>query len=190
MATNFVETIQKNLGLPALQKIDPNSQEMKEKSLHSSQEKLAQAAIPAVLAAMYKYTRMEEGCQEIISTNENPDWLSTFFEGREQPAIDKVAMYSDVTTADADQLMHSVADESVRTLKSSIKPKLTVEGIRTFMDNQRHNVLVYLPAAMKMGDILNDEALDDRTNKMEGPVSGFMHRVENMLSKGDEPKYP
>jgi hypothetical protein len=43
---------------------------------------------------------------------------------------------------------------------------------------------------MKMGDILNDEALDDRTNKMEGPVSGFMHRIENQLSKGDESKYP
>jgi len=25
---------------------------------------------------------------------------------------------------------------------------------------------------------------------MEGPVSGFMHRVENLLSKGDESKYP
>ena len=33
-------------------------------------------------------------------------------------------------------------------------------------------------------------ALDDRTNKMEGPVSGFMHRIEKMLSKGDESKYP
>ena len=47
MANNLVETIQKNLGLPALQKVDPNSQEVKEKMLHSSQEKLAQAAIPA-----------------------------------------------------------------------------------------------------------------------------------------------
>jgi hypothetical protein len=35
-----------------------------------------------------------------------------------------------------------------------------------------------------MGDLLNDEALDDRTNKMEGPISNFMHKIENNLSGG------
>ncbi len=86
--------------------------------------------------------------------------------------------------------MENIADDSVNTLKKSAGSKPTVESVRTFMDYQRHHILVYLPAAMQMGDVLNDEALDDRTNKMEGPVSGFMHRVENLLSKGDESKYP
>ena len=190
MATNIIETIQKNLDLPPLQKIDPNIQETKEKSLRSSREKLAQAAIPAVLAALYKFTRTDEDCQTIISNDANPDWLGTFFEGREKSAVDKVALYAGVTTEEAESVMEDIADESVNTLKNSIKPKLTVDIIRTFMDAQRHNILVYLPAALQMGDVLNDEAMDDRTNKMEGPVSGFMHRIENLLSKGDESKYP
>ena len=190
MANNIIETIQKNLGLPALQKIDPNIQETKEKSLRSSQEKLAQAALPAVLAALYKFTRTDDGCRAIIASNENPDWLGTFFEGKEKSAVDKVARYADVTNAEAETLMENIADESVNSLKASAGSKQSIEGIRSYMKNQRHHILVYLPAAMHMGDILNDESLDDRTNKMEGPVSGFMHRVENLLSKGDESKYP
>lgn len=190
MANNLVETIQKNLGLPALQKIDPNIQEIKDKSLHSPQEKLAQAAIPAVLAALYKFTRTDEGCQALISGDGNSDWLGTFFEGNEASAVEKVAHYAGVTTEEAESTMENVADESINALKTSIKPKLTVGIVRTFMDVQRHNILVHLPAALQLGDVLNDEALDDRTNKMEGPVSGFMHRIENMLSKGDDSKYP
>ena len=52
------------------------------------------------------------------------------------------------------------------------------------MKGQRHNILLYLPAAMQMGDLLNDDTLDDRTNKMEGPISNFVHTIENKLSGG------
>ena len=190
MAINIVETIQKNLGLPVLQKIDPNIQEIKEKTLHSPEEKLSQAAIPAVLAAMYKFTRTNEGCQAIISNDGNTDWLGIFFEGNEDAAVSKVAAYANADEQSASSLMENVADEAAKTLKSSIKPKLTVDIIRTYLDGQRHNILVYLPAALKMGDVLNEESLDDRTHKMEGPVSGFMHKIESILSKGDESKYP
>jgi|SRR5436190_12605262 hypothetical protein len=190
MANNLVETIQKNLGLPALQKIDPNIQEVKTKSLRAPADNLAQAAIPAVLTALYKLTRTDEGCKAIISGEGNPDWLGTFFEGKEKSAVDKVALYAGVSPNEAESIMEDIADEAVATLKNSIKPKLTPDILRAFMDVQRHHILVDLPPAMQMGDVLNDEGLDDRTNKMEGPVSGFMHRIENLLSKGDESKYP
>ena len=190
MANNIVEMIQKNMDLPVLHKIDPNIQETKEKMLRPSREKLAQAAIPAVLTALYKFTRTDEGCQALISNTGYRDWLGAFFEGKEKVAVDKVAHYADVSAEEAERSMENIADESVNTLKSLIRPKLTIDGIRMFMNDQRHHILVYLPAAMKMGDLLNDEALDDRTNKMEGPVSGFLHRIENLLSKGDDSKYP
>jgi hypothetical protein len=38
-----------------------------------------------------------------------------------------------------------------------------------------------------MGDVLNDGGMDDRTNKMEGPVSNLMHKIENKLGGGDNP---
>ena len=78
--------------------------------------------------------------------------------------------------------MENIADEAVNNVRTSAGTKSSFEGLRTFMEGQRHNILVYLPPALKIGDILNDEAMDDRTNKMEGPVSGFMHvRVESLL---------
>src|SRR5262245_33888105 len=110
MANNLIETIQKNLGLPALQKIDPNIQEVKDKSLRSSRDNLAQAAIPAVLTALYKFTRTDEGCQRFMSNESNADWLGTLFEGKEKSAVDKVALYADVSAGEAESLMEDIAD--------------------------------------------------------------------------------
>ena len=190
MPTNLVETIQKNLGYPSLQKIDPNIQETKEKIPRHTQEKLSQAAIPAVLTAFYKFTRTDEGCNAIIAEQAHGDWLGFIFEGKEEVAVDKVARYAGVIAGEAESAMENIADEAVNTLKKSAGTNPTAESVKTFMNDQRHNILVYLPAALQMGDLLNDEALDDRTNKMEGPVSSFMHKIENILSDGDQSKYP
>jgi hypothetical protein len=190
MATHLVETIQKNLGLPPLQKIDPNIQETKEPVPRQSQEKLAQAAIPAVLTALYKFTRTDEGCNAVLASTSDSNWLSSIFDGIERAAVDKVAHYAGVGAEQAKTVMENIAGEAVRTIKKSAGPNAGIDDVRTFMNDQRHDVLVHLPAAMQMGDLLNDEALDDRTNKMEGPVSNFMHSIEKKFSKGDQSKYP
>ena len=66
--TNIIEAIQKKLGYPALEKIDPNIQETKDKSLRTTEEKLAQSAIPVVLAGFYKYTSIDEGAKALFNT--------------------------------------------------------------------------------------------------------------------------
>lgn len=190
MATNLVETIQKNLGYPPLQKIDPNIQETKESTPRNSSERLAQAAIPAILTGYYKFTRTDEGCERLLG-NPGPDgWLKTIFETRERAAVDKVALYAGVDAAEAEDAMRKIADEAHRVILSAVHQPPTCNGVREYVAGQRHNILVHLPAAMQMGDVLEDEALDDRTNKMEGPVSGFMHKIESIFSKGDDSKYP
>jgi hypothetical protein len=187
---NIVETIQAKLGFPPLQKIDPNIQETKENVRQQTQEKLAQAAIPAVLTALYKFTRTDDGCEVILQDSADIGWLNTIYEGKESVAVEKVSQYAGISAELAESAMKRVADEAVNTISHSGGDHPTCDNIRSFMDLQRHNVLVYLPAAMQMGGLLNDEALDDRTNKMEGPVSGFMHKIENRLSRGDKSKYP
>jgi hypothetical protein len=189
MANNLVETIQNNLGFPPLQKIDPNSQEIKEKFSRTAEEKLAQAAIPAVLTALYNFTRSINESQLILSGNEQ-DWLAAIFEGKETSAVEKVAAYAGVTDDKAESAMENIADETVNTLRESVGPKGNAETIRTMMGDQRHHILVYLPAALQLGDLLNEESFDDRTNKMEGPVSNFMHAIESKFSGKDESKYP
>ncbi|MBC7949719.1 MAG: hypothetical protein H7Y42_17675 [Chitinophagaceae bacterium] len=188
MASNLIETIQKNLNYPTLHKIDPNIQETKDAVPRQSKEKLGQGAIPTVLTALYKFTRTDKGCKGVLTETDHADWLGVIFEGKERTAVDKVAHYAGVTPGQAEASMEEVADEAINTLKGL--KNHDPEHIRTYMTSQRHNILVYLPAAMQMGDLLKDEALDDRTNKMEGPLSNLMHSIEGKLSKGDQSKYP
>jgi len=184
MITNIVEAVQKNLGYPALQKVDPNSQEVKDITSRSSMEKLAQSAIPAVLAGLVKFTRSDNGAGSILSDGTEQNWLEQIYESKQSEAVDKVAHYSNTPVKETSDHMQKIALEAVKLIHESVGEKPTGEKIKTYMSGQRHNILLYLPAAMQLGDLLNDDSLDDRTNKMEGPISNMMHNIENKLSGG------
>ena len=173
MAKNLVEAVQQRLGYAPLEKVDPNIQDAHDK--HSSSQKLAQAAIPAVLTAIYRQTRTESGCQQVLDGNLPSQLL---------PAAENIARYAGVTPDEAQHQIETIAKESVGLLRETAARNNDLTGLKNYMSNQRHNILVYLPAGLQMGDLLNDEGLDDRTNKMEGPVSNFMHKIEDNLSGG------
>ena len=186
MAANIVETIQKNLGLPPLKKIDPNIQEAKDLEYTSTPGKLAQAAVPAVLTALYRLSKTEEGSASLLFNRNADECMTEIFHGHSPEAVAKVAEYAGTSPEVAGDTMKKVAFESVRTLQQALGNDPSYEKIRNYMNGQRHNILVHLPATLHMGDILNDETLDDRTNKMEGPVSSMMHKIENKLSAGEQ----
>lgn len=188
MAINIIDTIQKNLAYATVQKVDPNIQETKNRQDYASIEKLGQGAIPAVLAALYKLTRTANGCNQIITGSSQQDWLSLIYGNKEKEAVEKVAHYAGVTENQAERHMENIADESIRIVKEAAGKDITPEKIKAYLNSQRHNILVHLPAALNMGDVLNDESMDDRTNKMEGPVSSLMHKIESTLSDGDKKK--
>lgn len=184
MAKNIVEAVQEKLGYAPLRKIDPNVQDTDKEQ--STSQKLAQAAIPAVLTAIYKLTRTVDGCNAIVNSTAGSDCLAFIYNGKEAEAAQKVAKYADVTLNEALHQMKNISEESIVILKDVAGKSGGADKLKTYMNTQRHNILVYLPAKLDIGDLLNDETLDDRTNKMEGPVSNFMHKVENTLSGGGE----
>ena len=92
----------------------------------------------------------------------------------------KVADYAGVSVDEAQRNMEDISIEAVRLVKDSVK-NADAEKLRSYMNSQRHTILSHLPAALKMGDTLNEETFDDRTNKMEGPVSSFLHKIENRI---------
>jgi hypothetical protein len=186
---NVIEAVQKKLGYPPLQKIDPNIHDLKD-STQTSGAKLAQAAIPAVLTFIYKLTHTEEGCKYIIETRGATDKPDMIFLDKGKEAAEMIAQYAGISTAVAKAEMEKIADEAINSIRESIGTNITKERLKVFMNHQRHNILVHLPAALQLGNLLGDEGLDDNTNKMEGPVSGFLHRIENILSDSDESKYP
>jgi hypothetical protein len=183
MAKNIIEAVQEKLGYAPLQKVDPNQQDTNFGESSTSQ-KLAQAAIPAVLTAIYKLTRTDDGCNAILHATAGSDTLANIYHGKEHQAAAKVAQYAGVETNEALHQMKNVSEETTNILKEIAGKEEGPQKLKTYMNTQRHNILVYLPAKLDMGDLLDDETLDDRTNKMEGPVSSFMHKVENTLSSG------
>ena len=175
---NLLETIQNKLGYQPLQKVDPNNQEIKHPSEVAPDQKLAQAAIPAVLAGLIKYSDSPEGVN--IVTSENHNWLNRLFSGKEKYAVKQIADYAGVSEQEAEEKMERISEESVSVVRENVKSP-DAEKLRSYMNSQRHSILNHLPATLKMGDLLNEENFDDRTNKMEGPVSTIMHKIENLL---------
>jgi len=180
--SNLADTIQKNLQYPPLKKVDPNTQDIKHKFEETEVDKVGQAAIPAVLTGLFMLSRTDDGCLRIMNAGEATNSLSVLFHEDEGQMIQRVANYTGFTTNQAQSHLESIADESIRVI-NEIAGGSCVK-LKHYMNDQRHNILTCLPAALNMGDFLKDEHLDDKTNKMEGPVSNFMHKIENLLSQG------
>ena len=67
MAINIIEEIQQGLGVAELQKIDPNTQEVKRPENISSKNYLWQAAIPTVLLGLYKFSGDKKNNAAIVN---------------------------------------------------------------------------------------------------------------------------
>src|SRR6185369_17533797 len=108
---NLLETIQNNLGYDPLKKVDPNSQEIKDAHKMTPDQKMAQAAIPAVLAALIKYSDGNEGIN--IMTGKNENWLNLIYHGKENYAVKQITDYAGVPEQDVASTMEKIAQESV-----------------------------------------------------------------------------
>ena len=186
---NLVETIQQSLGFEPLQKIDPNTQEVAVNT--NSEAALAQAAIPSVLIALYKYTLSDEGADDVIREKISTEWVNALFGKNMGAATVKIADYASVSTQHAYEVMESVAVEAVKQVQQNDAGDEEASVVKKFMNDQRNTILHYLPASLQIGKLLNDTTIDDRTNKMEGPISSFMHSIENKFSGNDDTsRYP
>ena len=82
--------------------------------------------------------------------------------------------------------MERIAEEALNVTTEATAPDATPEKRMLYIAGQRHNILVYLPPDLQLGTLINDNALDDRTNKMEGPVSNLMHFFEQLFSEKEK----
>ena len=177
MPINLVSLVQQNLGYPALIKMDANTQEAVIDTSLPAEDRFSQAAIPAVLITIYKYSRADENAEKLLKDEAVPEWMTLMQEKAPGEMIQVVADYGN--------RMNAIAAESVRLIKLDIGEKGTILDLKNLMADQRNFILPYLPAAMQLGAMLDDSTLDDRTNKMQGPVSGLMHAVGNKLAGSD-----
>lgn len=178
---NIIETVQKNLGFNSLKKIDPNTQETKGEEVDMGNDALAQAGIPAILLGIYN--RLEQNPDvTVLDPEQKGNLLENIFGKAADTVITKINDYSKIQDKHNVQQLEHIASESLRVVKENIGREADQKSIRKFVANHKAETLLYLPPSLELGTILNNENLDDRTGKMEGPVSSFMHRMEKQFN--------
>lgn len=187
MAGNLLETVRKNLGIPELKKVDPNTQQVEVKTNEEKESRLMQSLVPTALAGIYDSVRSEEGLDFLAGTASHPDWISLLFGKNAAEMKQRLADYSGTTADFVQSHFNMVAGETVKVLREEAKGDNRKKAIRELAGAQRDLILPYLPAELRAGALLEDGVLDDRTNKMEGPVSTLMHKIETALT-GQESK--
>lgn len=186
MAENIVEAIRQQLGMGPVKKIDPNKQAVSQDEGEAPYDKLAQAAIPAVVVAFAVFAKTDRGA-DILLGHGSLKYIDLFLGKHEQIAA-AIATYAGVSEEEAAQTMEKITQAAAAITVNAAAPDPTVEKVRNYLAGQRHKILSHLLPSLKLGEVLNDNSLDDRTNKMEGPMSNIAHTIENFLSGSGEPK--
>ena len=182
MSINLLEIVQQNLGYPALQKIDPNTLKVEAEVETPDEDKFAQAAIPAVLTALCEYAQTDEGATAILQPSGKIDWMNKLFDSTKKETIQTIVAYSNPSNEDPIEKMNAIAVEAVKAGKENLPADAAIKDIKTFFFEQKNNILLYLPAELNIGEMLNDDSLDDGTNKMEGPISNLIKNIGDTFS--------
>jgi hypothetical protein len=177
MSINLLETVQKNLRYPALQKIDPNTQQVVANEKTPAEDTFSQAAIPAVLTGLYKYVQSDEGAEDFFRGSNSSNWVGKIFEANKKEAIQTISAYAKQSNEDPIAKMNAIANEAVKVVKENLSTNATAKEVKDFFNAQKNNILLYLPAVLNMGELLHDTTLDDKTNKMEGPISSLVQSI-------------
>lgn len=177
---NIIETIQKNLGFENLRKIDPNTQETKGEDNVMGNTAIAQAGIPAILLGIYN--KLEDQPDMGSLANEQGNLLENIFGKSTDTVVNRIDAYSKFQDKHSAQQLEHIAVEAVRVVREQIGEKADENSIRKFVANNKPDTLLYLPPSLDLGTILKNNNLDDRTAKMEGPISTFMRNVEKTFN--------
>jgi hypothetical protein len=183
--TNIIELLQQALNSKPLQKVSPNTQEVKNSSTDTTNaSKLQQAVISAVLTGLYKITRTHEGAEQVLGGNISTTWGDLLFGDNKDVVISRIVEYAVTSPAAVSGEIEIAGFEAAGIIKANAggQKTATADDVIAYMKEQRNNILHYLPAALQLGSLLDDDTLDDHTHKMDGPISGLMHTIEKAFS--------
>jgi len=173
---NLVEIIQKNLGYTPIKKIDPNTAEPKDKLLAFESASLPQAGVPVIVLGLMNYMAGDLGNEKVP----NIETLDELFGENLDEIITRVATYSGNTIEHTKHELNFIAKEALRVTREKIKEN--TGGFKDFVVVQKRDAMLYLPESLHAGVLLGDSRIDDKTNKMEGPLSNVMHNIEKRFS--------
>jgi hypothetical protein len=189
MPDRLINSLQIKMGYPMLQKIDPNTQAVIEPA-STMENRFGQAALPAVLTALCKYSDTDDGAGNILQGYTPAELTTLLFKENKDGIIGMIAGYSSCSTGYAEEKTNLIAATAVHLIKQELPVTATIQDVRKYLAGQKNDILLYLPAELQMGVLLHENTLDDRTNKMEGPLSSLMHTIGGQFSGGEITKDP
>lgn len=176
MAINLLEKTTEILGYTPLIKIDPNTERIKTGT--AIEQELAQAVIPAVLAGISEMSKSEEGIGHIVRGT-HTDWGQLMFGTKKEEITGNIAGYALYDFKSTDNKINETANVAVQLIReNNTDDSGNYKMIKDFIKNQRDNILPFLPPQLHLGNLMANSTIDDKTNKMQGPVSSLMHKIE------------
>ena len=177
---DIIKVVQENLGFGALSKIDPNTEQVPKEKQEMGKNALAQAGIPAILLGIF--AKLEQNPNWILPDTTALRSLNKIFGSDTAEVIGKIEDYARIPDSHAAQELEHIAAECTRVIRKTIGENSDPTVVHQFINHHKPIVLQYLLPGLGLGILLKNNNLDDRTGKMTGPVSGFMHLVEKVFN--------
>ncbi len=183
---NLIETLTKHFGYDPLAMIDPNTQDIVQKSGEEDLHRFSQAAIPVILVGLHRLLATDAGAETVLYPKTSTNWVSTIFGNDAPNVVDRVNAYSGFDQAGTEGKLNDIANKAASLIKEAAAPSEKPVDIKAVLESQIDNILTYLPPSLHLGDLLDENTLDDRTHKMQGPISSLMQAIGSGFSKPDE----
>ncbi len=182
---NLIETLTKHFGYDPLAMIDPNTQDIVHIKGEADLHRFSQAGIPVVLVGFHRLLASDAGTKEILYPNSSTNWVSKIFGNDATEVVNRVNAYSGFDQAGTEAKLNDIATKAASLIKEAAPSEKAVD-IKAVLESQIDNILTYLPPSLHLGDLLDENTLDDRTHKMEGPISTLIQAIGSGFSKPDE----
>ncbi len=180
---NLSQDLQEFLKYPVLQKIDATTGHPENEKLYDI---VSQSVLIIFLTRLYEATRTKEDA-EVIKQQQNAKGLLDKMFKNKAAALTDIAEFTKKSEKYINTKLEEVAGGYLQVIQQSkytvaFKKEKSMEGL---LSNERHKILPCLPPGLKTHKLFKDETIDDNSNKMEGPVSSLMNKIEDVFSEDD-----
>ncbi len=179
----IIGQILQKLALPEILKIDPNSQTIPDVENLTVLQRLTQATVPAVLLGITNISFDSEAEASNEQARYPPLNVREVFPINYEQIVESIADYSGSPRSTVHLFLEEVIIAVDTIIQEEVGTPLNLKQVRDYVIKEKHKIFFYLPAQLKIGALMGDASLDDRTKKMEGPFSNILHKIEDGLSK-------
>lgn len=181
---NIIENTREQLHYAPFEKVDPVTMDIS--PAVNKEDRLEQVTVVVSALFFYLYsqnaTPLEE--QKLWEQKRTAHWTDFLLPAFPEDFFKKIEAY---THAGEDTIFEKI-DIAATVLNGILHQELgenpAENSLKNFFAAQRSSIASYLPGALKVEQISGDStAMDDNTGKMRGPVSSWVHTMEDFFTE-------